>query len=363
MVALDVVRTIKRSLVQSQPLVAVFFGGTGGIGQFTLRVLAAAEAKEGGKGLRAYVIGRNDKAAEVILADCRAVYPQGHYRFLKAEDLSLISDVDRLCAEIMELERRESQDANPRIDYLMISQGGMPFLPRKDTKEGIDVTMSLMYYSRMRILTKLLPLLLNSSRPTGATVVSVYAAGMDGTLYADDLSLRDPRHYRYATARSHMCYMHVLFMESLAHRHPGADTKLACIHIFPGIVVGPGYQSTELPRWFRVVFHWVLLPLFGRWLTVPPSECGERMLSLASPALYPPARGATSARGGEGEGGAIVGTEGSPGSGVYSLTWNGESNFNPKPYQKFDREEMRTKVWDHTMRCFEVVEAGGVFTE
>ncbi|KIY03168.1 uncharacterized protein Z520_01635 [Fonsecaea multimorphosa CBS 102226] len=354
MVELDVVRSLNSSLVQSQPLVAVFFGGTGGIGQFTLRALAAAEAK-GGKGLRAYIVGRNAKAAEGILADCRAVYPQGQFKFIKANDLSLISDVDRLCAELTELVEKETPD--PRIDYLMVSQGGMPFQPRKDTKEGIDVTMSLMYYSRMRIITKLLPLLLNSHLP--ATVVSVYAAGMEKKLYADDLSLRDLKRYSYSQARDHMCYMHTLFMESLAQQHPG---KLTLIHIFPGLVIGPGFHSTELPRWFRILFHWFVLPLFGRFITVPTGECGERMLSLASSERYPP-RPTTDSSQSKREGAAIVGTEETPGSGVYSLTWNGESNFKAKAYKEINKQEMRKKVWDHTMKCFEVVEAGKVFTE
>jgi hypothetical protein len=100
-----------------------------------------------------------------------------------------------------------------------------------DTKEGIDVTMSLMYYSRMRAITKLLPLLLKSKLP--ATVVSVYAAGMEGKLYPDDLSLRDQKHYSYLQARSHMNYMHTLFMETLAEQNPG---KLSLIHIFPDLV-------------------------------------------------------------------------------------------------------------------------------
>ncbi|EXJ73682.1 uncharacterized protein A1O5_03444 [Cladophialophora psammophila CBS 110553] len=354
MVTLDVVRSLEVSLVQRQPLVAVFFGGTGGIGQFTLHALAAAEAN-GGKGLRAYIVGRNTKAAEAILADCRGIYPQGQFKFIKAEDLSLIRDVDRLCAEIIQLEEKESQE--PRIDYLMVSQGGMIYLPRKDTKEGIDVTMSLMYYSRMRIITKLLPLLLNSRLP--ATVVSVYAAGIEGKLYPEDLSLRDLKRYAYNQARSHMCYMHVLFMETLAQQHPG---KLALIHIFPGVVVGPGYHSPELPKWFRILFHWFLLPLFGRLLTVPPAECGERMLSLASD-RYPPRPADSSQRGRGRDRGAVVGTEGTPGSGVYSLTWNGENNLNAKAYEKINKEEMRKKVWDHTVRCFGVVEAGNVFTE
>ena len=136
MVKLDVVRASIPAVVQSQPLVAVFFGGTGGIGHNTLRALATAE-RNGGKGFRVYVVGRNAKAAEEFIAEERRIYPQGQYRFVKADDLSLIHDVDRICAEIIQLEEKEGQDA--RIDYLMLSQGGSIFLPRKGMFQVSDV--------------------------------------------------------------------------------------------------------------------------------------------------------------------------------------------------------------------------------
>ena len=214
--------------------------------------------------------------------------------------------------------------------------------------------MSLMYYSRMRIVTKLLPLLLKSQLP--ATIVSVYAASMEGKLYPDDLSLRDLKRYSYDHARSHMCYMHSLFFETLAAKHPG---KLALIHIFPGLVPGPGFQNPELPLWFRFLLNSVVLPLFGRWILVQPDQCGERMLSLASARYGPGAVNVGKGSGGE----AITGTDGKPGSGVYSLTWDGESKYHAKMYANINKDEMRKKVWDHTMRAFEVIEAGSVFTE
>ena len=128
MVKLDVVRAENTTLVQSQPLIAVFFGGTSGIGHYSLRALATAEAN-GGKGFRAYIVGRKASAAEDIISECRGICPQGQFKFVKADDLSLIRDVDRVCADIIQLEEKEGQDG--RIDYLMISQGGSIFLPRK----------------------------------------------------------------------------------------------------------------------------------------------------------------------------------------------------------------------------------------
>jgi hypothetical protein len=140
MVKLNVVHTSNTALVQSQPLVAVFFGGTSGIGHYTLRALATAEAN-GGKGFRAYIVGRKAKAAEDIISECRGIYPQGQFKFVKADDLSLIQDVDRVCADIIQLEEKEGQD--PRIDYLMMSQGGSIFLPRKGMFKVSDVVALL----------------------------------------------------------------------------------------------------------------------------------------------------------------------------------------------------------------------------
>ena len=131
--------------------------------------------------------------------------------------------------------------------------------------------MSLMYYSRMRAIVQLQPLLLKSSLP--ARIVSVYAAGFEDKLYPDDLSLRDLKLYKYLQARSHMVYMHTLFMETLAEKY---SDKLALTHIFPGLVIGPAFYSSENPLWFRIIFR-LLHPLIGRFVTVPRQESGARM--------------------------------------------------------------------------------------
>ena len=127
MPALRDVKALNSALIQSQPLVAVFFGGTGGIGHATLSELVKAEAASG-KGLRAYVIGRDSSAGEKIMEECRGIYPKGELRFIKAADLSLLKEVDRICAEITRMEEKEGADA--RIDFLMMGQGGWPFKPR-----------------------------------------------------------------------------------------------------------------------------------------------------------------------------------------------------------------------------------------
>lgn len=134
MVNLDTVHAINRELVQSQKLVAVFTGGTGGIGPLSLKALATAVAKHNGQGLRAYLVGRNADAAQKIIKECRAICEAGEYHYIKVEDLSLVEQVDKACADIISEERNASVTGETaRIDFLLLSHGGTIFLPRQGT--------------------------------------------------------------------------------------------------------------------------------------------------------------------------------------------------------------------------------------
>jgi hypothetical protein len=213
-----------------------------------------------------------------------------------------------------------------------------------------------MYYSRMRIITTLLPLLLSSMLPS-PTIVSVYAAGSESKFHPSDLSLRNLSLYSYTQARSHMVYMHTLFFEELQARNEG---KLTLVHVFPGLVAHEGFKSKELPTWFRWLFWGVVMPVFGRLITVRHEESGERMIGLAS-GMYWPAIAKDGKSDGSGVGEKISGTNGERGSGVYSLNWDGERKFPDDKYKGFEREELRKKVWEHTMGAFEAIEKDGVF--
>jgi hypothetical protein len=220
-----------------------------------------------------------------------------------------------------------------------------------DTKEGLDETMSRFYYSRTAFITKLLPLLLESSLP--ATVVSVYAAGMEAKLYAQDLSLRHPSHYSYFQARSHIVYMHTCFFEELANRH---REQLRLIHIFPGLVVHKGMYSTDNPWWLRFAFTRVL-PFFG--MDMDLDDVGTRMISLASPVHYPARSREDAAK----TDGSVEGTDGELGSGSYALNESGKSAYPSKRYDKLDKYDLKQKVWDHTNMALERVRAGSVFKD
>ncbi|KAI1610533.1 hypothetical protein EDD37DRAFT_16836 [Exophiala viscosa] len=359
-VSLPAVQASNAAFIESltEPIVGVFVGGTSGICEYALRALVSTTASVSKKNghapnLRLYIVGRNAKAANVTISDCRRLLPSAKFTFVKAEDLSLIKDVDRVCNEIVSLEKAENPNTAPRVDLLYMSQAGAITGVRHDTTEGLDKMMALMYYSRMRFVVNLLPPLLESKISSGAHIVSIYAAGSEDKLWTEDLSLRQPGHFDYNTARSHMVYMKSLFMDKLGSRYPG---KISFCHVFPGLVFTPGFKNPELPFWFKVLF-----PIIGRpliWLIgVPAQEAGARMLYLATPKFA--ARGAATASGDQ----VAEGFDGKAGSGVYSL-WH-KSNIKDvhEAYEKIQKDEVREQVWAHTNKAFDVITAGKVFTE
>ena len=232
--------------------------------------------------------------------------------------------------------------------------------------------MSLLYYSRMRFIIQLLPLLLAAS-PLPAHVISVYAAGMEGKLFAEDLSLRDPKHYSFLNCRSHVVYMKTLFMEALAQRHPG---RLSLVHVFPSLVITEtNFDNVRVAAWVKFIWRWLVAPIV-RPFSVPPRESGERMVFLATSRF--PARQAAinadvaagdaeitaAAATEEGDDGVAVGSDGKRGSGAYAVNWDGEVISTKKLYDAYKnvREgDLAGKVWDHAMKAFEEIESGTAF--
>lgn len=132
MVRLSAVRACNSNLVRAQPLVAVFVGGTSGIGEQTILALSAVHSSEG-KGLRLYVVGRNADAGRKIISECNRVCPGGQFRFVQAENLALLQDVDKVCAEIIRIEKQDetADGKTARVDLLVMSQAFLNFQPRK----------------------------------------------------------------------------------------------------------------------------------------------------------------------------------------------------------------------------------------
>lgn len=131
MVQIGVVRSCNSTLISTQPLVAVFVGGTSGIGEYTIQALAATHSDQG-RGLRLYIVGRNGNAAEKTISECVRICPGGQFRFVQAKDLALLKDVDRVCNEITRIERDENTNGGTAcVDLLVMSQAYLTFEKRR----------------------------------------------------------------------------------------------------------------------------------------------------------------------------------------------------------------------------------------
>ncbi|KAI1630437.1 hypothetical protein EDD37DRAFT_619589 [Exophiala viscosa] len=359
MVQLRTVHAHNAAIFQSRPIVAVFAGATAGIGEATLRALAAAHGTTG-KGLRVYIVGRKREAFQRIVSDCTRLCPAGQFNFVLSPDLSLLTNVDKACAEITKAEQENAKGEQARIDILCMSQGDFNFDGYQETKEGIEWRYSLLYHSRMKFVVNLLPLLRGSDFP--AHVISVFGAGKEGDLHLDDLSLRGIKVRGLTNVRSHTVYLHTFFMEYLAAQNPG---KLSLVHVYPGLVMTPAFKNPGVPIWFKAI--WTVITPVTKLLTTSPAEAGERILFLASPLRFP-ARGATeqstATKGGEIEVGVAKGSDGKVGSGAYAVEISGEAVENEKAgYKKYRKEGVGEKLVAYTLKAFEVIKSGKVFTE
>jgi len=141
MVQLDVVQACNNALVKKQSVTAVFVGGTSGIGEYAVRALASTHGTSG-SGLRVYIVGRNEVAANTIIAECREVCPAGEFHFVRASDLSSLREVDRVCKEIVNAEEANAIGKSACVDLLVMTQAFFAFGGRLE-RQGTDICTNI----------------------------------------------------------------------------------------------------------------------------------------------------------------------------------------------------------------------------
>ncbi|KAF3931371.1 hypothetical protein ABW20_dc0102908 [Dactylellina cionopaga] len=337
MVELKVVRdsNTRIAAAATKPLNAVIANATAGIGDYTARALARAY-KSSKTGLRLFILGRNAKAAAKTAAACQQACPNSEFTFVQVEDLRLLSDVDKVCDKLTAELKGQS------IDLLVLTTGVVVFGDRKDTIEGLDFSMSLLYYSRIRFILRLMPLLEASTVPAGAHVVSVYAAGNEQKLIADDLSLRHPGNYTFNQCRSQVVFMKRAYFAHLAECHP----KVSFAHVYPGLVPGPNFTAPTMPLWFRILWVTMIYPLCRIFRVFNmPDDCGDRVVYIGTSERFP-SSGAENPAPAER---VCEGTNGEKGSGAYSLELGGEKSQNNKHWKEADTNgNLASKLVEHT---------------
>ncbi|KAK2746822.1 hypothetical protein FQN57_002864 [Myotisia sp. PD_48] len=336
MVNLQTIQAHNATLKSLSPgLVAVFVGGTSGISLST--ALAFARHTRSPK---IYLIGRSQSAADTAIATMKSINPSAEPTFLQS-DISLLKNVDRVCADIAAKETK--------LNLLFMTPGYLTLKGRDETTEGLDCKFTLHYYSRMRFVANLLPLLSAAAQDTSvetdarlSRVVSVLdphvaiRGGASGTLDYSDLSLKNT--FSLKKCGAHASLMGDFYLEAMAQRHQNTSF----LHAYPSGVATGALRELPMGRVLTAVLKRVLSPFM-----VPLEESGERHLFAATSGRFPPqAAGETMA------GDVAIGSNGTRGSGSYWLNWDGEAFLANKKIDNIREEGAVEKVVQHTDEVF-----------
>ena len=305
------------------PRVAVFVGGTSGIGKLTVRALVAT-----GASVRIYLVGRksSEERTHTFIQELHALNPKADVIWTEGE-VALLAETKRICEAI---KGKES-----RIDLLFLTTGYAPFGTRRETAEGLEIVQSLEYYARMLFILHLLPLLDAAEAPK---VVSVLAGGLEraGSLDLDDLDLKKPRNFGAMKAQTQYPAMNTTTLEKLADDNP----NITFIHSWPGLVntgnVRRGLDPNSLMAWFV----WLILePLIGLFAT-SDEVSGQRHLFQSTSAAF-------GGRGVAWKGKPGINSRGEPADGLFLVNYKCDCTANAKAVLLL-REKAQGKIWDHT---------------
>ncbi|KAM5483604.1 hypothetical protein MaudMau93_006253 [Microsporum audouinii] len=302
--------------------VAVFVGGTSGIGKYTIKALVAT-----GASVRIYLVGRKSsyERMQTFIQELQAINSKAEVVWTEGE-IALLAETKRVCDVIKSKE--------PRLDLLFLTAGYAPFGGRKETTEGIETSQSLEYYSRILFALHLLPLLNKAEAPR---VVSVLAGGLEKTsIDVDDLDLKKPGNFGSVKAQIQYGTMNTMGWEKLAQGNP----SVTFIHSWPGWVntgnARRGWEPNSVMAW---VVRIILEPLISIF-SFSDDESGQRHLFQCTSAAF---------------GGRGVPWQGKPGinslekqeDGLFLVNYKCDCTPNAKSMTVL-REKAMEKVWDHT---------------
>ncbi|TFK81996.1 NAD(P)-binding protein [Polyporus arcularius HHB13444] len=253
MPALAAVRAANAAFSPAYFPVAVFVGGTSGIG----RACAEAFARYTQGNAHIIIVGRNKSAADEIIASFpKPTRPEAKHEFVPC-DVFLMRNIEATTTALRE--------RLPKINFLVLSPGLANLRGRDETVEGIDKRLGLHYYARWKFVYDLLPLL-RKAKDAGedAKVMSILAAAFGGPISLDNLGLKKS----YSIPKAHLTAP--TYTDLMFEHHVQENPDLAFIHICPGGVATPILSSNR----------WVLRQIIAllNAFAIAPEECAEYML-------------------------------------------------------------------------------------
>lgn len=311
------------------PRVAVFVGGTSGIGKLTVKALVAT-----GASMRIYLVGRKSSAERThnFIQELHALNSRAEVIWTEGE-VALLAETKRICETI--IKRKES-----RIDLLFLTPGYAPFrCTRMETAEGLEIVQSLEYYTRMLFIIHLLPLLRKAEAPK---VISVLAGGLEwaSAVDLDDLDLKKPGNFGARKTRAQYPAMNTMTLERLANE----NSNVTFIHSWPGLVnTGNVRRGLDPDRTsiFMVWLVWLILEPIISLFATSDEVAGQRQLFQCTSAAF----------GGNGiswKGKLGVNTLGrTADNGLFLVNYKCNCTPNAKAVALL-REKAQGKIWDHT---------------
>ncbi|KEF50903.1 uncharacterized protein A1O9_13041 [Exophiala aquamarina CBS 119918] len=323
MVAIQAIRKSNARIAELPPgLVALFLGATSGIGQSALVQFARYAVRP-----HIYIVARRASSITALLDELRKSNGEGTYTTIE-KDVSLI----RATSDVVEfIKARET-----KLDLLFESVGFISFSGRQETAEGLEPSMTTRYYSRIRAVHGLLPLLNAAASPR---VVSILAGGQEGRMNEEDLDLRMQGNYSILAAAVHSATMLTLASEHLARGNPA----ISFVHAFPGAVATPllSRGSTGL---VRLLMNGLVYPVV-KFFATPVDEAGARALFYLTSDRYSIKNGTVP---------LSDGIKKSPMSagGIFLSNEKSESVDNEKVLADFRARGVEKQVWRHTIEIF-----------
>ncbi|KAH0564814.1 hypothetical protein GP486_001803 [Trichoglossum hirsutum] len=303
-------------------------GATSGIGRAALKQFTRYTLSP-----TVYFVGRNASAGKEVEEELKEINGQGRYVFVK-EDVSLIRRVDVVC---------EMVKGEGRLNVLWLSAGFFNWGGREESPEGLDRKFSVNYYSRMRFIHNLLPLLTAASSLNQLSrVLTILSAGRERHVLEADMDLK--HHMSIHNCESHVTTFTAFMLEEFAARNPG----VSFLHVFPG-VVHTNFLSRDQP-WITRMGANLLWNIATPWL-LGERESGERNLYLMTVGgRLPPRNGSGVGVHLEGEGDEekLRGTDGVVGSGAYLVNWDGERTGRYDVLEELRSGGLRERVCAHT---------------
>lgn len=270
---------------------------------------------------RLIIIGRSKSKFEPTLQRLHELNPRAEITFIEGQ-VSLLKEVDRICDIIT------SQISS--LDYLWLSSGGLAQATHALNEEGVNVDLAVNYYSRLRFMERLLPLLRTSKDPR---VVSVLCASQEGTLNTSDLALEKPESHGIMSSNKQAVTLMSLAMRELSLQNP----KVSFSHTNPGMV-STSVHDRWIASWTGIwavigkALLWTMIPFF-HWLGYTPEQAGEIGYYELTNEKFAAEKGKNWFRVGE----------------------SGEVLDTPKVLKNYEQDGTGGKVWKHTVQVFEKV--------